>query len=369
MKGRQFYMSGKRKKIVLVDDTPIVLKLARNTLMGQYDVFTMPNAKKLFWFLEETIPDLILLDVLMPEINGYEVIHRLKANPATAQVPVIFLTSKSDTSSEIEGLSMGAVDYIAKPFSPQLLLKRVDVQIQLEEQRRDLKRLNGNLQQMVDEKTLSILELQNALLKTISDLVEFRDDVTGGHIERTGHLLEVLLDDMTRSGVYAEITEAWDKRLFFQSAQLHDVGKIAIKDNILLKPGKLTPEEFDEMKKHTTFGEKIILKIERDSRKSVFLTHARIMAGTHHEKWNGTGYPRGLSGEAIPLEGRMMAIVDVYDALVSERPYKKAFSHDNAIGIIAEEAGKHFDPLLADVFVGASARISPSSAPLLEKAF
>jgi putative two-component system response regulator len=207
------------------------------------------------------------------------------------------------------------------------------------------------------------------LLKTISDLVEFRDDVTGGHVGRTGRLLEILMDAMTQFGIYNDITNAWDKQLFFQSAQLHDVGKIAIKDSILLKPGKLTPEEFDEMKKHTTFGEKIILRIEQDSRESVFLTQARIMASTHHEKWNGMGYPRGLSGSDIPLEGRMMAIVDVYDALVSERPYKKAFSHKDALGIIAGEAGRQFDPLLASVFVGASDKIEPNLSPVLEKAF
>jgi putative two-component system response regulator len=337
--------------------------------MGQYDVFTMPTGKKLFSFLEGVTPDLILLDVMMPEISGYDVIRRLKSNPDTARIPVIFLTSKSDANSEIEGLSLGAVDYIVKPFSPQLLLKRVDLQIQLEEQKRHLKKLNDNLQQMVNEKTESVVELQNALLKTIGNLVEFRDDVTGGHVERTGHLLGVLLDEMTRCGVYGDITEAWDKPLFLQSAQLHDVGKIAIKDSILMKPGKLTPEEFDEMKKHTTFGEKIILKIQQDSRESAFLTHASIMAGTHHEKWNGMGYPKGLSGDNIPLEGRMMAIVDVYDALVSERPYKRAFTHEDALAIIEEEAGRQFDPLLTDIFIGASTRIAPYRGPILEKTF
>ncbi|MDR1514307.1 MAG: response regulator [Synergistaceae bacterium] len=363
------FMFSERKKIILVDDTPIVLKLARNTLMGRYDVFTMPSGKKLFGLLEEITPDLILLDVMMPEINGYEVIRRLKSSPDTARIPVIFLTSKSDADSEIEGLSLGAVDYIVKPFSPQLLLKRVDLQIQLEEQKRHLKKLNNNLQQMVDEKTESVLELQNALLKTIGNLVEFRDDVTGSHVERTGRLLAILLDEMTRCCVYSDITQAWDKPLFLQSAQLHDVGKIAIRDCILQKPGKLTPEEFDEMKMHTTFGEKIILKIQHDSRESAFLTHAGIMAGTHHEKWNGMGYPRGLSEDDIPLEGRMMAIVDVYDALVSERPYKKAFSHEDALEIIAEESGRQFDPLLAGVFLGASDKIAPNCHPIFETAF
>lgn len=353
-----------RKRIILVDDTPIILKLARNTLMGQYDVFTVPSAEKLFALLKGTMPDLILLDVMMPEMDGYEAIRRLKSHPGTAQIPVIFLTAKTDVNSEIEGLSLGAVDYITKPFSPQLLLQRVGLHIQLEDRKRELKNLNDNLQHMVNKKTSSILKLQNAMLKTMSNLVEFRDDVTGGHVERTGRILSILLDEMTRHGAYCDITRSWDKHLFFQSAQLHDVGKIAIRDNILLKPGKLTPEEFDEMKKHTIFGESIILKIQQDSSESDFLTNARIMTVTHHEKWNGMGYPRGLSGEDIPLQGRMMAIVDVYDALVSERPYKKAFPHDKAIEIIAEEAGRGFDPVLANVFLEASERISSDSSLL-----
>jgi putative two-component system response regulator len=337
--------------------------------MGDYDVFTVPSAEKLFVFLQGTLPDLILLDVMMPEISGYEAIKRLKSNPATAGVPVIFLTSKADAASEVEGLSLGAVDYIIKPFSPQLLLKRVELHIQLESQKRDLKNLNGNLQHLVDEKTRSVLELQNSLIKTISDLVEFRDDVTGSHVERTGRLLGILFDEMTRAGAYDDIAGEWDKSLFLQSAQLHDVGKIAIKDSILLKPGKLTPDEFEEMKKHTVFGEKIIFKIQQDARESVFLTHARIMAGTHHERWDGDGYPRGVAKDDIPLQGRMMAIVDVYDALISDRPYKKAFPHTEAIGIIADGAGRQFDPVLADIFVGASTRIAPASKRLGPEAF
>ncbi|MDR3230101.1 MAG: response regulator [Synergistaceae bacterium] len=344
-------MPGERKKIVLVDDSPIILKLARNTLMNRYDVFTMPSVEKMFQFLERTLPNLILLDILMPETSGYEAIEILKKDPRTVDIPVIFLTSQSDADSELEGLSLGAVDYIAKPFSPQLLLKRVEIHMLLETQKQELQNLNDNLMEMVKQKTGSILELQKAVLATMSNLVEYRDDVTGSHVERTEHFLTRFVDEMLGRNVYGDILATWDIDLFLQSAQLHDVGKIAIRDSILLKPGKLTGEEFEEMKKHTTFGETVIEKIQQSARESMFLTHARIMAGTHHEKWDGTGYPRGIAGSGIPLQGRLMAIADVYDALVSSRPYKEAFTHQQAVQIIENESGSHFDPELIDVFL------------------
>lgn len=349
-------MEHERKKVILVDDNPINLKLARNTLMGKYDVFTVPSAEKLFQLLEKTLPDIILLDVLMPEMSGYEAIGILKKDPRTADIPVLFLTSKSDTSSELEGFTLGAVDYIVKPFSPPLLLKRVDVHVLVESQKKELKHINENLQQIVDEKTSAVLELQNAVLKTMSNLVECRDDVTGGHVERTERFLGLLVDEMLLRGVYKDVLDTWDIKLFLQSAQLHDVGKIAIRDNILMKPAPLTKEEFEEMKKHPAFGETVIEKIQQGARESVFLTHAKIMAGTHHEKWDGTGYPRGIAGSNIPLQGRLMAVVDVYDALISERPYKKAFAPEEAVRIITEGSGVQFDPALMDVFIAAAGR-------------
>jgi len=347
-------MQQDRKKVILVDDNPINLKLARNTLMDKYDVFTVPSAEKLFQLLEKTFPDIILLDVMMPGISGYDAIKVLKDDPRTAEIPVIFLTSKNDTTSELEGFSRGAVDYVSKPFSPQLLLKRVDVHVLVETQRKELKHINENLQQIVDEKTEAVLELQNAMLKTMSNLVEYRDDVTGSHVERTEHFLSLLTDEMVKKKVYDDILQTWDIKLFLQSAQLHDVGKIAIRDNVLMKPGPLTTEEFNEMKKHTTFGERVIEKIQQSARESVFLTHAKIMAGTHHERWDGTGYPRGIGGTEIPLQGRLMALVDVYDALTSVRPYKKAFDPEKAVQIVKEGGGTQFDPYLVEVFVSAS---------------
>ncbi|MDR2304766.1 MAG: response regulator [Treponema sp.] len=347
-------MENGKKIIVLVDDNPVNLKLAGNTLMERYSVFAVPSAQKMFRLLEQTVPDLILLDVVMPEISGYEAMGTLKSNPRTAGIPVIFLTSKTDTVSELEGFNLGAVDYISKPFSPQLLLKRVEVQLLLQSQKVELKNLNENLQQRVDEKTGEVLELQNAVLITMANLVECRDDVTGGHVERTEHFLRLLVEEMMERKIYRDILETWDINLFLQSSKLHDVGKIAIKDSVLLKPGPLTKEEFEEMKKHTVFGETVIEKIQQNAKESIFLTHAKIMAGTHHEKWDGSGYHRGIGGSNIPLQGRLMAFVDVYDALISDRPYKKAFPPEQAVKIITEGCGTQFDPDLKDVFLSAS---------------
>jgi putative two-component system response regulator len=210
---------------------------------------------------------------------------------------------------------------------------------------------------MVEAKTKSVLKLQNKILKAVAELVECRDDVTGEHIERTQRCLEILLSAVFERSLYAEETSSWNVELVLQSSQLHDVGKISIRDSILRKPGKLTPDEFNEMKKHTTFGVDIIERIEESDEESAFLNYAKIFAGFHHEKWNGSGYPYGVKGEDIPLLGRLMAIVDVYDALTSVRPYKKAFSHDEAMKIISEEKGSHFDPILADAFLTLSDRL------------
>jgi putative two-component system response regulator len=349
-------MQNEKKKVVLVDDNPVNLKLAGNTLKEYYNVYAVPSAKKLFQLLEQILPDLILLDVVMPEISGYEAMGTLKGNPRTAGIPDIILTSQTYTFSELEGFSLGAIDYISKPFSPQLLLKRVEVHLLLESQKAELENLNENLQRLVEEKTGEVLELQNAVLITMANLVECRDDVTGGHVERTERFLRILVEEMTARGIYKDILDSWDIDLFLQSSKLHDVGKIAIKDSILLKPAPLTAEEFEEMKQHTVFGETVIEKIQQNTRESIFLAHAKIMAGAHHEKWDGTGYPRGIGGFNIPLQGRLMAFVDVYDALISDRPYKKAFPPDQAVEIIIGGCGTQFDPELKNVFLAASKR-------------
>ncbi|MDR1688431.1 MAG: response regulator [Clostridiales bacterium] len=344
-------MENKRQKVMLVDDNITNLTVGKNALQDKYDVFTIPSGEKLLKILERSVPDLILLDIDMPEMTGYDVIKILKETENTAKIPVIFLTAKTDPEDEIKGLSLGAIDYIIKPFSPPLLQKRIEMHLLVEQQAKQLQDYNDNLQEMVAAKTKTVFELQNAILQTVAELVECRDDITGGHIERTQSFLKIMLNKLIAEGAFKDIISTWELEFLVQSAQLHDVGKISIKDSVLGKPGRLTPEEFEEMKKHTVFGESIIEKIEKNTTEQTFLTHAKIFAGTHHEKWDGTGYPKGLKGESIPLQGRIMAIADVYDALISERPYKRAFTHDEAVKIICEGSGTQFDPILVGYFI------------------
>jgi len=340
-------MNTERKTIFLVDDDITNLTVGRNALAEFYNVFTMDSGERMFKMLEKNIPDLILLDVNMPEMSGYEAIKVLKGVKRTGDIPVIFLTAQSDNDSELEGLSLGAIDYITKPFTPVLLLKRIEIHLELLD-------YTQNLQKMVETKTKTVVELQNAFLKTMAELVEFRDDVTGGHIERTQMYLNTLLSAVMDRGLYKEETATWNINFILQSAQLHDIGKIRVKDSILQKHGKLTEEEFAEIKQHTSMGEKVIEKIKSNTTEQAFLEHAKVLAGTHHEKWDGSGYPKGLKGAQIPLEGRLMAIADVYDALVSERSYKKAYSHEEAVKIIRAGRGAHFDPVLVDLFLDIS---------------
>jgi len=342
-------MDNNLEVIIIVDDDITNLTIARNNLAERYNTFTAPSGEKLFLLLEKVSPALILLDVEMPEMNGYMVMEKLKEKEKTAHIPVIFLTAKVDPENELEGLNKGAVDYITKPFSRELLIKRIDLHILLEKQRKELLKHNLSLEGEVDKKTRTVLELQNTILKTIAELVECRDNVTGGHIERTQHYLSLLINFLLEHNVYTEELSSWDIDLLVMSSQLHDVGKIYIKDEILMKPDKLTNEEFDEMKKHAIYGVEIIRKIEESTTENEFLKYAEILAGSHHEKWNGRGYPYGLKGDEIPLHGRLMAIVDVYDALTNDRPYKKAFSHEEAMEIIIKEKGEHFDPSIVDV--------------------
>jgi putative two-component system response regulator len=350
-------MDNIRSKIILVDDNKANLAMGRNLLKTFYEVYPASAASKLFEILGNVTPDLILLDIEMPEMNGYEAIRQLKADPRLSQIPVIFLTSKNDADSEMEGFDLGAVDYVSKPFSGPLLLKRIANQLLIERQRKELvasrealKDYADNLEVKVNEKTEEVISLQNAVLATVANLVEFRDTMTGGHINRTQRYLQALTDEMVRQGVYADEVTQWNMPFFISSAQLHDVGKIAISDLILNKPARLTDEEREIMKTHVTAGVDAIEQIMDETRGHSFLEHALLIAGTHHEKWDGTGYPVGLKGQNIPLEGRLMAIADVYDALISERPYKKPFSHEDACRIIEEGSGSFFDPALVAVF-------------------
>ncbi|MDR2338766.1 MAG: HD domain-containing protein, partial [Deltaproteobacteria bacterium] len=290
----------------------------------------------------------------MPEMDGFEVIKRLKVNDAWKEIPVIFLTSRSDENSELEGLSLGAIDYVTKPFSAPLLLQRINNHLLLAAQKKELTNLNDNLERLVEIKTNQVLELQNSVIYTLADMLEQRDDDTGGHVLRTQRYMAIMLAKLLETGLYKDELDEIDIDFVVPSALLHDIGKISISDAILRKPGPLTNEEFAEMKKHSEHGANAIERILSKNPGHSFLTCAKRIARSHHEKWDGTGYPDGLSGYDIPLEARLMAVADVYDALISDRPYKKAFTTDEAKRIIEEGRGKHFDPVLIDIFLEVS---------------
>ena len=340
-----------KKKIIMVDDNITVLSSGKGALIDDFDVFTVPSGEKLFALLERITPDIILLDVLMPGMGGFEVMEKLRKNPNTAEIPVIFLTSKSDMDSELKGLSMGAKDYIVKPFSPQLLKKRIEMHILVEAQKRELKNYNENLENMVEKKTQTALELQGTIFKTVAELSEYRDSISSGHIERTQKFLRLLTEALVEAGEYAREVEDWDIDSMLNSAQLHDVGKIAISDSILDKDGELLEEELEEYQSHTTLGVWVIDKIEKNTSARDFMKHARIFAGTHHESWDGSGYPNGLKGEEIPLQGRLLAVADAYDELRFVRGSDGARTHQEATAAIAKGAGKRFDPLLVSLFL------------------
>ena len=325
------------KTIFIVDDNDTNLMAAKTALDGTYKTFALPSAEKMFKLLEKITPDLILLDVDMPAIDGFQTMSILKADEKLKPIPVIFLTAKNDVEFEIHGFEMGALDFINKPFSAPVLIRRIETHVEMD--------------RLIKESQQAVRDIHNATISVIADLVESRDKVTGSHIERTQAYLEILLKALIRAGVYKEEISNWDKNLLLPSAQLHDVGKIKVSDLILNKPGKLTEEEFKLIKQHCTDGEKIIDEIIGKTKDDGFLRHAKKFAGYHHEKWNGTGYPRGLKEDEIPLEGRIMAIADVYDALVSERPYKRPFTHEQAVEIIKDGSGTHFDPKIVEAFL------------------
>ncbi len=341
----------KRQTIMLVDDNQANLNIGKNMLKDFYEVYALPSAERLFKFLESVIPDLILLDIEMPSMNGFDVIRILKADARYMKIPVIFVTAKSEETDELEGLLLGAVDYVTKPFSAAILLKRIENHLLIERQKSELHKLNDNLIGMVKTKTAQISGLHNSIINTIAELVEFRDGFTGGHIVRTQKYVELLIDHLIENDIYPEEILAWNNMDYIVPAtQLHDLGKVCISDAILNKPGKLTNEEFDIMKTHTTKGVEVINRLIKSGEDQPFLLYAEIVARTHHEKWDGSGYPAGLKGQDIPLLGRLMAIADVYDALTSERPYKTPLTPEKAADIIVDGAETHFDPALVDVF-------------------
>jgi putative two-component system response regulator len=339
--------------ILAVDDTPVNLSLITGLLKSHYRVKVANSGEKALRIVHADLPpDLVLLDVMMPGLDGIEVCRRLKSDPRTRHVPVIFLTAMASNDDERIGLEAGAVDYITKPISPPILLARVKTHLQLKAGQDFLKDKNAYLENEVLRRTRDVQAIQDVTILTMASLAETRDNETGNHIRRTQHYVKALAIKLRDHPRFAGYFTDHVIDLLFKSAPLHDIGKVGIPDKILLKPGKLTPEEFEIMKTHTTLGRDAIEQAERQLGTPVaFLKLAKEIAYSHQEKWDGSGYPEGLVGDGIPVSARLMAVADVYDALISRRVYKPAFTHERAVELIAEGRGKHFDPDIADAFM------------------
>jgi putative two-component system response regulator len=331
--------------ILLVDDATANLQLLRETLDGcGYKLLVATDGASALAIARKASPDLVLLDIMMPDTDGYEVCRRLKADEATRSTPVIFLTALDDTADEARGLDLGAVDYITKPITPELVRARVRNHL-------ELKHYRDRLEQMVKARTLELQLTQAVMIDSLATLAEFRDPETGGHVKRTQSFVKALAVHLKSHPRFrSELTDETIDLLYL-SAPLHDLGKVAVRDHILLKAGRLDASEFEEMKKHTLYGEQALRISEEKLGRSTFLRLAREIAATHQEKWDGSGYPRGLKGEEIPIPGRLMALADVYDALISKRVYKPPMPHEEAVQIIRQEKGRHFDPDIVEAFL------------------
>lgn len=340
--------------VLVVDDTPANLHLMGAILKQNYRVKVANHGEKALQIAAgHPRPDIILLDIMMPDIDGYEVCRQLKADSATSNIPVIFLTAKTEVQDEALGFACGAVDYISKPISQPVLLARVRSQLQLKQMADFLRDKNGFLENEVVRRTEEITAIQDVTITAMASLAETRDGDTGNHIRRTQNYVRALARKLQGHSRFVEQLDDRTIEMLYKSAPLHDIGKVGIPDRILLKPGRLTSDEFEVMKTHTTLGRDAIANAEKSLGLQVaFLRIAKEIAYGHQEKWDGSGYPEGLRGDEIPVSARLMAVADVYDALISRRVYKDGMPHEQAVRIIVEGRGTHFDPDMVDAFVG-----------------
>ncbi|MDR2740787.1 MAG: response regulator [Treponema sp.] len=333
----------KQPTVLVVDDVEMNIMILEEILKDSYNIITAGNGVEALDVLRkaEILPKIILLDVFMPEMNGYQMLEIIKADDTLKRIPVIFITT---SDSESEALSAGAVDFISKPFLPEIVKLRVKNQI-------ELKNYSDSLEEMVAEKTAEATAILDSALQGLANVIEHRDLESGSHVNRTQLYCKALIDYLLESGsVYAEELKIMGPDVIVKAMALHDVGKIAIPDRILLKPGKLEPDEFEIMKTHTTRGKEIIGELGNVN-DSVYLKHCEDICYSHHERFDGKGYPQGLKGADIPLSARIASLADVYDALVCARVYKAAFPYGEAIRIIQEGRGTQFDPILTDAVV------------------
>ena len=339
--------------ILVVDDTPDNLIMMSNLLKNDYKVKIANSGEKALRIASsESPPDLILLDIMMPGMDGYEVCSSLKHEPNTMNIPVIFLTAKSEVEDEKKGLELGAVDYITKPISPPIVLARVKNHLALKAMDAFLRDQNDFLELEVAKRTQEVIAIQDVTILAMASLAETRDSDTGNHIRRTQFYVKALAEKLRDHPRFSWFLTDTNISMLFKSAPLHDIGKVGIPDRILLKPGRFESGEFEIMKTHTTLGRDAIVHAETALGINVdFLTFAKSIALSHQEKWNGSGYPEGLSGDDIPIAARLMAVADVYDALISRRVYKDSMPHEKAVQIMIAGKGSHFDPDMLDAFL------------------
>ncbi len=339
--------------ILVVDDTPANLSLLSGLLSPRWRVRLAPSGAKALDLVRRQAPDLIVLDVMMPELDGYEVCRRLKADPATRDIPVLFLTALSQPEDETRGFECGGADFIHKPFNPATVLSRVATQLEAKQWRDTLHQRNTWLQQELQSRLAEVEQLRDATLHVMISFAEFRDEDTGFHVRRTQEYVRTLarwLADQPGNPMGLDADRIED---IAKSAPLHDIGKVAIPDGILLKPGRLTPDEMTVMKTHAMQGWVMLRRAaERMGHQGDrFLRYGMEIARHHHERWDGAGYPDGLGGAAIPLSARLMAVADVYDALISRRPYKEPMDHADAVAYIVAGSGGHFDPAVVQALL------------------
>ena len=344
-------------KVLMVDDNPTNLQVLQATLEGRgYRLLAARDGASALAVATKAMPDLILLDIMMPEMDGYEVCRRLKTDPATFEIPIIFLSALTQTEDKVKGLELGAVDYITKPFQPEEVIARVNthltlrcLQQQLSIANAELTELNENLEKKVEERSQELLRSRDSIIFAMAKMTEARDDDTGKHLERICKYTEVLAKELARTD--PSITDRWIK-VVVKTAALHDIGKVGIPDGILLKKGRLNAQEREIMETHPAIGGDTLLELREEmGGGGPFLSRAIEITLGHHEKWDGSGYPFGIKGEGIALSARLVAVADVYDALVSERVYKAGMSHEDASRLIQEGAGKHFDPRVVEAFL------------------